>query len=169
MEFEPLTHPVLCYGCSLLIGLVVLMSKAHAAKIRSVDLMTERKLCCCHGIVKWKLPQWLNICYLNWNLLVDWKKWRLAPSGRSLRSSPAWQSKLPALGGRAVFIVLPWSYQLAEPLWTDPSIKSGISVSDLISTLKKRKAQVGNKSPDLPPNPRSEEKIIITTTKRREI
>ena len=29
------------------------------------------------------------------------------------------------------------SSQLAEPLWTDPSLKSGISVLNLISTLKK--------------------------------
>ena len=28
--------------------------------------------------------------------------------------------------------------QLAEPLWTDPGLKSGISVHKLISTLKKR-------------------------------
>ena len=27
---------------------------------------------------------------------------------------------------------------LAEPLWTDPGLKSGISVRDLISTLKKK-------------------------------
>ena len=35
------------------------------------------------------------------------------------------------------------SSQLAEPLWTDPGINSGISVHELISTLKKKKAQVG--------------------------
>ena len=29
------------------------------------------------------------------------------------------------------------SSQLAEPLWTDPSLKSGISLRELISTLKK--------------------------------
>ena len=29
--------------------------------------------------------------------------------------------------------------KFAEPLWTDPGIKSGISVRELISTLKKRK------------------------------
>ena len=32
---------------------------------------------------------------------------------------------------------LPLSSQLAEPLWTDPGLKSGISVRKLISTLKK--------------------------------
>ena len=31
------------------------------------------------------------------------------------------------------------SSQLAEPLWTDPSLKSGLSVRKLISTLKKKK------------------------------
>ena len=39
------------------------------------------------------------------------------------------------------------SFQLAEPLWTDPGLKSGISVCELISTLKKKrkkKAQAGN-------------------------
>ena len=29
--------------------------------------------------------------------------------------------------------------QLAEPLWTEPGIKSGISVRQLISTLKEKK------------------------------
>ena len=33
--------------------------------------------------------------------------------------------------------MLQWS-QLAEPLWTNPGLKSGISVCKLISTLKKR-------------------------------
>ena len=32
------------------------------------------------------------------------------------------------------------SPQPAEPLWTDPGIKSGISVRELISTLKKKSA-----------------------------
>ena len=36
------------------------------------------------------------------------------------------------------------SSKLAEPLWNYPGIKSGISVRELISTLKKKKAQVGN-------------------------
>ena len=31
------------------------------------------------------------------------------------------------------------SSQLAEPLWTDPGLKSGISMRELISTLKKKK------------------------------
>ena len=35
----------------------------------------------------------------------------------------------------------PQSSQLAEPLWTDPGIKSGISVRELISTLKKKRKQ----------------------------
>ena len=33
----------------------------------------------------------------------------------------------------------PQSFQLAEPLWTDPGGKSGISVRELISALKKKK------------------------------
>ena len=36
------------------------------------------------------------------------------------------------------------SSQLVEPLWTDPGIRSGISVRDLISTKKKKQAQTGN-------------------------
>ena len=40
----------------------------------------------------------------------------------------------------------PKSPQLAEPLWTDPGLKSRISVCELISTLKKKKkAHAGNK------------------------
>ena len=35
------------------------------------------------------------------------------------------------------------SSQLAEPLWTEPGLKSGINERELISTLKK-KAQAGN-------------------------
>ena len=35
--------------------------------------------------------------------------------------------------------IRPWSSQLAEPHWTGPGIKSGISVRELISTLKKKK------------------------------
>ena len=35
--------------------------------------------------------------------------------------------------------IWPQSSQLAEPLWTDPGIKSGISVLELISIQKKRK------------------------------
>ena len=43
--------------------------------------------------------------------------------------------------------IQPQSSQFAEPLWTDPGIKSGISVRKLISTLKEKKRekrQVGN-------------------------
>ena len=35
--------------------------------------------------------------------------------------------------------IRPQSYQLAEPLWTDPGSKSGISERELISTLKKER------------------------------
>ena len=34
---------------------------------------------------------------------------------------------------------LPGNTRLAEPLWTDPGLKSGISVRKLMSTLKKKK------------------------------
>ena len=37
--------------------------------------------------------------------------------------------------------IQPQSSQLAEPLWTDPGIKSGMSVRELISTLKKKKTK----------------------------
>ena len=44
------------------------------------------------------------------------------------------------------------SSQLAEPLWTDPGLKSGISVHDLISSLKK-KVQKGNELLNVSKNP----------------
>ena len=52
------------------------------------------------------------------------------------------------------------SSQLAEPLWTDPGIKSGISKRELISTLnnnnnnnkKKKKAQAGTEWSNVRPN-----------------
>ena len=37
------------------------------------------------------------------------------------------------------------SSQLAEPLWTNPDVKSGISVHKLISTLKKKGKKRGKK------------------------
>ena len=39
--------------------------------------------------------------------------------------------------------IWPQSFQLAEPVWTDPGVKSGISVRDLISTKKKTKKTAG--------------------------
>ena len=50
----------------------------------------------------------------------------------------------------------PQSSQLAEPLWTDPSLKSGIDVHELISTLK---AKAGIDSSNLPPKYSYERKI----------
>ena len=35
------------------------------------------------------------------------------------------------------------SFQLAEPLWTDPGLKSGISMRELISTLKEKDKKRG--------------------------
>ena len=46
--------------------------------------------------------------------------------------------------------IRPQSSQVAEPLWSDPSIKSGISMRELIPTLKK-KAQVGNEESNILP------------------
>ena len=70
------------------------------------------------------------------------------------------------------------SSQLAEPLWTDPGLKSGISLCELISTLKNcfLKAQAGNelsnilpkslharKKPPLPPQAPCELTVSSTT------
>ena len=45
------------------------------------------------------------------------------------------------------------SSQLAEPPWTDPGLKSGISVGELISTVKKKKkAQAMNELLNIFPN-----------------
>ena len=43
------------------------------------------------------------------------------------------------------------SSQLAEPLWTDPGLKSDISFHELISTFKKKKMQAGNKMSNILP------------------
>ena len=41
--------------------------------------------------------------------------------------------------------------QLAEPLWTDPGLKGGISVRELISNKKSfKKVQAGNKLSNIP-------------------
>ena len=62
----------------------------------------------------------------------------------------------------------PQSSQFAEPLWTDPGIKSEISVRELISTKKgrekERKVQAGNRQ-TFPPNARSEEKATTESVK----
>ena len=50
------------------------------------------------------------------------------------------------------------SSQLAEPLWTDPGLKSGISVRKLIPTLKKKRkkeAQARNDFSIFSQNPRT--------------
>ena len=39
--------------------------------------------------------------------------------------------------------IQPQSSLLAEPLWTDPGVKSEISVREVISTLKKKKSAGG--------------------------
>ena len=45
--------------------------------------------------------------------------------------------------------IRPQSSQLTEPLWTGPGLKSGISVRELISTLKKKNAGGVEHSPKL--------------------
>ena len=48
--------------------------------------------------------------------------------------------------------IRPQSSRLAEPLWTDPGIKSGLSSRELISTLKQtNKAQAGNEGSNILP------------------
>ena len=56
----------------------------------------------------------------------------------------AWCGNLSGseLTGKLTGITLPQSSKLAEPLWTDPGLKSGINVHELISSFKKKKAQV---------------------------
>ena len=58
--------------------------------------------------------------------------------------------------------IQPQSSQAAEPLWTDPGIKSGISVRELISTppkkKRKKKAKTGNMVKHSPKLLASEEK-----------
>ena len=52
--------------------------------------------------------------------------------------------------------------QLAEPLWTDPGIRSGISVRKPISTFKKKKkAQEGNNGQTFKGDPKQRNIIII--------
>ena len=57
--------------------------------------------------------------------------------------------------------IRPQSSQLAEPLWTDPSLKSGISVRELISiSFKKKKGQAGNDWLNiLPKSPQARKKL----------
>ena len=52
----------------------------------------------------------------------------------------------------------PQSSQLAEPLWNDPGLRSGIRVRDLISKKKKKKAQAENDLSNILPNPRTRRK-----------
>ena len=57
------------------------------------------------------------------------------------------------------------SSQPAEPLWTDPGLKSGISVRELISTLKrKKKSAVGEWIVEHSPKILAREEKATTTT-----
>ena len=60
-------------------------------------------------------------------------------SGHRVETSPEMSSHTTCQG------TWPQSPQLAEPLWTDPGVKSGMSVCKLMSTLEEeKKAQAGN-------------------------
>ena len=65
----------------------------------------------------------------------------------------------------------PQSCQLAEPLWTDSALKSGISMRELISTLKnknKKKPQAGNEWSDIffqNPFKREKNSLLLAQTK----
>ena len=54
--------------------------------------------------------------------------------------------------------------RLAEPLWTDPGLKSGISIRELISTLKKKNAGKERIVEHPPKNLAREEKATTITT-----
>ena len=57
--------------------------------------------------------------------------------------------------------IRPQSSQLAEPLWTDSGIKSGISVRELITTSKKKKKKKRRREMNgrtFSPNPRKQGK-----------
>ena len=58
------------------------------------------------------------------------------------------------------------SSQLAEPLWTDPGLKSGISVRKLISTKKQtnKQTQAGNELSNILPKILAREEKATTTT-----
>ena len=61
----------------------------------------------------------------------------------------------------------PQSSQLVEPLWTDPGVKSKISVQELIFSLKKKKKKkksAGGESANLPQKPSQRGKRHTTTT-----
>ena len=59
--------------------------------------------------------------------------------------------------------IRPCSSQLAEPLWTDPGIKSGISVCELISTSKKKEKSAGREIKHSPKILASKKKNNTTT------
>ena len=59
--------------------------------------------------------------------------------------------------------IRPKSSQLALPLWTDPGLKSGISVRELISTSKKKekkKRRRGMNGRTVSPNPPKRRKTV---------
>ena len=61
--------------------------------------------------------------------------------------------------------------QLAEQLWIDPGVKSGISVRELISTKKKKKEKIARRECKVEQSPdilASAEKATTTILRRRD-
>ena len=75
---------------------------------------------------------WLH---LNTHTPLTQQSWSELCHCPGLVWEPIWKQLTQNLSGD----IQPQSSQLAEALWTDPDIKSGISVCELISTLKKKK------------------------------
>ena len=76
-----------------------------------------------------------------------------------------WESIRNELTRNSSGNIRPQTLQLAELLWTDPGIKSGISVRELISTSKNKtkKAQAGNKWSNILKKVIASEKKATTT------
>ena len=68
----------------------------------------------------------------------------------------------------------PQSSQLAEPLWTDPDIKSGISVHELISTSKtktekRRRGMMAEHSIKILASEEKKKTLILKTTRQKRV
>ena len=62
-------------------------------------------------------------------------EWADYAAVQALKGSPSGNKRIRNLSGN----IRPQLSQFAEPLWTDPGIKSGISVRELISNVEKKK------------------------------
>ena len=86
----------------------------------------EGKWCYYCGTIQWNLTVTCSLA-LELNLVtVDRKKYEPAPSGRSLRSSLAWQNKLLASGSRAVS---PYCPTMKEEHFASKVLASGDAAS----------------------------------------